>query len=456
MIGTILIIDDEADIRELLADIFEDEGYTVLKAAHSEQALAVLDQNKIDLIVLDIWLDNSDMDGMQILKHIKDQDQYKDLSILMISGHGNIEMAVNAMKIGAFDYIEKPFKVDHILLTVKRALEQKLLRDENNRLKTNNNSAHFMDGYDHYKSPAMVKIMKDMESACDSDARILISGAVGTGKIRYAKLLHEGSKRQGRDLTIINAHDFDIGTFEQIIKQNEKGSVVIKSVHLLDDKQQAFLLSVLNQDGMKARLISICDESIVKRVEEGFFSSALYDRLSVIRVHLPCLKDRMDDFDDLVKDCYNSIVRELGFASEVPFITQDYIQKLKQSDWPGNIRQLKLTIELKIYEYLNNKDQSGMHVTPDSLKQIGRIPTNIANDDQALNQSNFNEQAEVYTHLPLKQARDKFEYEYLSQIFDIYDGNIAKMASFIEMDRAALHRKLKLMAIVTDKKANHS
>ena len=446
MTETILIIDDEQDIRDLLADIFIDEGYAVLKAAHSEQALSLIKTNKVDLIVLDIWLDNSDMDGMQILKHLKTRDHFKTIPVLMISGHGNVEIAVNAMKVGAFDFIEKPFKIDHILLTVQRALEQKSLRDENSRLKETTDLVSLKH---QYKSPSMIALIKAIGEHSESDARVMIIGAHGTGKTRFARVIHDISKRANHALKFIDCQKFVLQGLDDEITHNPNGSIVLENVERLDNNSQSDLLNYLTRIQPGSRIISTAADDIAKRVQDKSFSSALYDRLAVLKYTLPALNNRLEDMDILISEFLETYRQDMGFDVRNDFLPSS---QLRNMNWNGNIKQLKSAVEWMVFCQNGNVD------TPTSYQlpfQKGAAEENIEyldikREDNTCLQEMFSS--------TLKEARDMFEYKYLGFVLEKFDGNIAKVAAYIDMDRTALHRKLKSMNLTfeTKIKAEHS
>jgi len=430
MTQSILIIDDEVDIRDILSDIFADEGYEVHKAAHSEQALSLINNNKIDMIVLDIWLDNSDMDGVQILKYLKSSD-HKNIPVLMISGHGNVEMAVNAMKMGAFDFIEKPFKIDHILLTASRALEQKSLKEENSRLKENDGEINAISH--DYKSPAMISLMKDIQDNAESDARVLIQGAVGSGKSYIAKIIHSTSKRSKDRVLTFQCYDLNWDSMIEAINENPNSTVLLEHIEGLSHDQQSQLLQIFSKNELQTRFIVTSSQAIKESIEQGDFSSGLYDRLSILNFTIPSLNDRIEDIEILAKNFAELFVKE--FHIQCPQFPSSFITSLKNYDWQGNIRQLKIMIEWSMMQYYLNPEQG--------LRFQSQVIQEKSDNIVALDKIN---EKEIYD-MPLKQARDHFEKDYLETLLNRFDGNIAKMAEYIDMERTALYRKLKTMEI---------
>lgn len=434
--NTILIIDDEEDIRELLGEIFEDEGYAVLRAAHSEQALSLLSSHNIDLIVLDIWLDNSDMDGMQILKHLKSHEGTKEIPVLMISGHGNVEMAVNAMKIGAFDFIEKPFKIDHILLTVQRTLEQKILKDENLRLRGAEEITRINN---QYRSPAMIAFMKSLSDHADSEARVLITGATGTGKTRMAKIIHGASKRGKKILRSVDASILTPERLENELINNAKGTLILEHVDRLNKQQQSEFLNILNTINISTRLICTASNDIESKVDHQHFSSALYDRIAVLHYEMPSLKERIEDIPLLIEELISGFRKTHGTTIRNDFMPVDYLSNLP---WPGNIKQLKSAVEWMAYCQMGlNHNEHSSYAIP--LKDY-QGPS-VVDYQQTTKENREKSDMESLFAMSLKEAREAFEFQYLSFMLEKFDGSIAKMANYVDMDRTALHRKLKSM-----------
>jgi two-component system nitrogen regulation response regulator NtrX len=431
MTKTVLIIDDEADIRDLLGDIFADEGYTTHKAAHSEQALSLIQSESIDLIILDIWLENSDMDGVEILRHLKKTD-HKDIPILMISGHGNVEMAVDTMKIGAFDFIEKPFKIDYILLTADRALEQKQLKAENNDLKSSTQPQEIEHAY---KSPAMVTLFKSIESNIESDARIMITGETGTGKSKIARMIFDTSLRSNDMIQTIHASILTEHNMDQYLS-NINATIILEQVEKLSSKTQSALLQKLSTPDT-ARIISTATLS-----DASDFSTALYDRLSVIHYHVPSLSQRVEDIPVLAQEFLKKIAIELSIAT--PSLSNDSIDILKKYNWVNNIHQLKIAIEWIVLQNLQNNTQRHhpIHILPSDMSLLLSSSSVVTMPSQPMATS-----IDTYLSMSLKDARELFEKEYLTKILENHQGNISKMAESIDMDRTALYRKLKTMNI---------
>lgn len=461
MTHKILIIDDEADIREVLADIFQDEGYTVFKAAHSEQAFSYVKKEKPDLIVLDIWLENSDMDGMEILKELN-KNKENSCPVLMISGHGNIEMAVKAMKLGAYDFIEKPFKIDHMLLTVERALEQNLLRRENAELK--NKTGQFSSSY-KTQSPVMLSLLKAAGEIAGTDSRIMVLGERGTGKSKLASYIHQNSQRSAMNLTAYLAYELSATDINDIFADEslQQGTVLIEQVQSLDKAAQVALLAILNKpaSGTKTpRLITTALSNIQNMVKDGSFSSALYNRLAVTQFTLPSLDQRLEDFPDFIESFSKTICNELNISP--PSFSSDAIIAIQNHNWVGNIRQLKAAIEWLIICH----SQMVMEDTlpPVTARDLGFIlkknNQNIANNNASPETDNEPVNAPAFEYgdwldMPLRDARDAFEKKYLGMLLQRFNGNISQMATHIDMERTALHRKLKSMELRYEDIAHH-
>jgi two-component system nitrogen regulation response regulator NtrX len=440
MTQTILVIDDEADIRDVLADIFEDEGYNVLKAAHSEQAFNIIKDTKPDLIVLDIWLENSDMDGIGILKDLKNNNSsYFNIPVLMISGHGNIEMAVKAMRIGAYDYIEKPFKIDHMLLTVERALEQQYLKAENSELKSKLNTAP--ETYNS-KAPMFQNLLKTIYEDRGSEARVVITGEPGTGKTRIANYIHSLSNRYTKTLYSYYAGDLKPDIIEKWFKDKsyDHSTVLIKHIDKLSNENQIVLLKFLsgNLTSQTPRLMVTSFLPLNKLAVDQGFSSALADRLSVTQYMMPSLSDRQDDMNDLVSMFITQIDNKT--PQKIPPLSSDAVHYLCQLSWPGNVSQLKSFLEFLSFQNLQNTQAKAAICKSDIINFFEQAAVSVATENTEM----FNNDL---LGLSLRDARDQFERVYLTKLLQQFRGNVSQMASHVDMERTALHRKLKSMDI---------
>jgi two-component system nitrogen regulation response regulator NtrX len=452
MTSKILVIDDEADIRDVLADIFADEGYSVLKAAHSEQAFHIIEKEEPDLIVLDIWLENSDLDGIGILKHLKkDKSNHNKIPVLMISGHGNIEMAVRAMKIGAYDFIEKQFKIDHILLTAQRALEQHHLIKENSSLK--HKVYRDTDDY-NTKSPALNALLKTVQDDSMSEARVLIKGEIGTGKSKLARYIHQISNRSDSPLFTIKGNEVTKETVEEWFIDNRFNdcTILIEQIEMLQKPFQTQLLKFLSEGNAKSipRFICTSSNALKSAIEKQEFSSALYDRLAILKYVLPNLKNRMEDFSGMIETFSCNICQPMNVV--IPTFSSDAVLYLQNQAWPGNITQLKCLVELTALNHALGETP----LKPIGAKEISHpfdalphSPENHLNLIHATNNvhGDNNSQITAWLDLPLRDARENFEILYLSHLLKRFRGNISQMAGHIDMERTALHRKLKSLDI---------
>ena len=448
MTDKILVIDDEADIRDVLADIFEDEGYKVLKAAHSEQAFHIIEKEKPNLIVLDIWLENSDLDGIGILKHLKkDNCTHRNIPVLMISGHGNIEMAVKAMKIGAHDFIEKPFKIDHILLTAQRALEQHHLRQENSDLKHK-----VYNDVDEYKTkaPALQALIKKIQEEATSDARVMVKGEIGTGKSKLARYIHQISTRNNDPLYVHTAQTVTEDNIHEWFTHSDyvDATILIEQIERLAKPMQFKLLKHLSEPSNTGvpRIICTTSNALQAAIERQEFSSALNDRIAILKYTIPSLSQRIEDFPDMIQAFAKNICQPMNVP--VPTFSSDAVLYLQDYDWVGNITQLKCLVELVALGHALGQNP----FTPITAREMSAPLNKQQLHGQPITSITPNDSAEVnaisqWLDLPLRDARENFEKLYLSQLLNKFRGNISQMANHIDMERTALHRKLKSMDI---------
>jgi two-component system nitrogen regulation response regulator NtrX len=438
---TILIIDDEADIRDLLCDIFMDEGYNVFKAAHSEQALSLINDHEIDLIILDIWLENSDLDGIEILKTLKKSKQKSHIPILMISGHGNVEMAVNAMKIGAYDFIEKPFQIDHILMNAKRALTQKRLVEENKRLRFQSGDSEKGHAFwNDFHSSSMQQLSQSISDLAQSDARVMITGDRGTGKTKIAKALVDISKRSTEPVLIMQSKDLSPDELNGALDEVSSGTLVLQSVDKMIDETQKHLMDLLSHNQCRFRIVALSSYDIDQAVQSGSFRSSLYDRLAVTRLEVPNLKQRGEDIGILINQILHDIC--LDFDIETIALDSQTIQTLCEHEWIGNIKHLKSALELIVYDLISQNKKTI------NVSDAASILKTTEDNAQEENIVYLNEcKQDIGYDMPIKQAREYFEKDYLTQMLNRFQGNISNMADYIEMDRTALYRKLKTLNI---------
>ena len=436
----ILIIDDEIDITESISAILSDEGFDCTKALNPNDAINFLKNSVFDLIILDVWLNDSNYDGIKLLKLIKKKNI--KAPIIIISGHGNIDMAVEAIKEGAYEFVEKPFKSERLTLSVSRALEVKLIRDENKELKEINFDKHQLIG----SSSNTLKIKEIISKIAHTSSRVLITGESGTGKDLVAKEIHNKSMFKDGPFVVINASLLEPNGIENeifgieengIIKHTglfekaNKGSLFIDEVGEMPMQTQIKILRVLTEQSftriggdkvvnIETRIIASSTKDLIAAIEENLFRKDLYHRLNVVELKLPRLVDRIEDMDELITYFSNNFSKANGLPKKniVDEIKERYIHY----QWPGNIRELKNTVERELI---------------------------IGDKHQILNNNNLNDdfdQKNVIS-MPIKNAREAFEKNYLLSQIKRFDGNISKTAAFIGMERSALHRKLKQLKI---------
>ena len=440
----ILIIDDEKDIRDSISGILNDEGYNSVTARNSQEALIKINDNTFDIIILDVWLNNSELDGIQLLKEIKKIDA--EIPVLIISGHGNIEIAVDAIKNGAYEFIEKPFSSERLLLTIKRSIETSLFKIENKSLKQKN--------IDDYKfigdSNTIIKVKQLIDKVAPTSSRVIIYGDSGTGKDLVAKEIHKNSKYSDGNFIIVNSalmepdgieeELFGLEENSRIIKQGffeqaNNGTLFIDEIGDMPIQTQSKILRVLTDSSfyrvgsnkpvnVNARLLCSSTENLEKLVENGNFRMDLFHRLNVVSITLPKLSDRTQDIDELIE--YFSKIYSTNANSNTSDL-RDYIKtNYMNYDWPGNVRELRNIVER--YCIIG-----------------GKITENKEQLDSGFNSKNV-------ISMPLKNARRIFEKNYLESQIQRFNGNISKTASFIGMERSALHRKLKQLGISIDSK----
>jgi two-component system nitrogen regulation response regulator NtrX len=452
MAADILVVDDEADIRELVAGILSDEGYAVRTAADSEAALASLRARKPSLLVLDIWMAGGGMDGLELLDLIKTLDP--ELPVIMISGHGNIETAVSAIKRGAYDFLEKPFKSDRLLLVVERALEQASLKRENRRLRMQSLSPDNFIGH----SPAAQQLRQLIAKVAPTNSRVMISGPPGAGKEMVARLIHAASPRAKGEFIAINAASMtpdrmDLELFGEegeggrprkigVFERAHGGAIYLDKIGDMPRETQGRILRVLidqrfrrvggDQDvQVDVRVMSSTSRDLREEIEEGRFREDLFHRLNVVPVRVPGLTERRDDIPELV-DYY---IERISEATGMPRrrLTEDAIATLQVHDWPGNVRQLRNNVERLLI--LAGGD-------PNEPITSEMLPAEVAAAGEVASIS-----SERILARPLRDAREVFEREYLNAQIVRFGGNISRTASFIGMERSALHRKLKSLGV---------
>ena len=449
----ILVVDDEPDIRELVAGLLEDEGHETRTASNSTDALKELDVRRPGLVFLDIWLQGSEMDGLAVLDAI--QKRHPGLPVVMISGHGNVETAVSAIKRGAYDYIEKPFKADRLLLVAQRALEARNLREEVSELKEKSADLSELVGI----SPAMNTLRGHIERVAPTNSRILITGPSGSGKEMGARASHRASHRSGGRIVGLNAAamtpdrlDVEVFGHEGVrgtppstgaLEEAHGGTIYLDEVSQMPAETQSKILRVLvaqeftrvggsNKVKIDVRGISSTAMNLREEIEEGRFRDDLYNRLAVVAVEVPSLADRREDIPLIVDAFMKQISRQTGVRAR--YVADDAAGILQTQDWHGNVRQLRNVIERVL---IQNRENTSETITADMLPSdaAGNLPQTASDDSVTL------------LSLPLREAREKFERDYLAAQINRFGGNISKTAEFVGMERSALHRKIKSLGI---------
>lgn len=455
----ILVVDDEADIRSLISGILEDEGYAVASAANSQKTFEHLETNIPDLVILDIWLQNSELDGVEILKVLR--KRYPDMPVIMISGHGTIETAVSSIKIGAYDFIEKPFKSDRLILMIRRALEAAELKKENTSLKeiAGQKGNVSLTG----KSQAIQGVRQMIERVAQTNSRVMITGEPGTGKETAARLIHKISGRQKRPIIIVNCATMHPDHIEEEIFGVEKGGEILHGLFeqanggtlLFDEisdmpmETQGKLVRILQEQtfnrvggnkqiSVDIRFLAASNRNLEDLIERGTFRKDLYYRLNVVPLHMPRLKDRIQDVPELVKIFAKEIESQSGLMPKT--FTPKLMSALQSYEWPGNIRQLRNAIEWMMI-------MSGPQT---SRICVEFLPQNLGYAQSQKSDVNTKTSIQMMPEImskPLREAREEFERHYLLSQIKKFDGNISKTAKFVGMERSALHRKLKLLQV---------
>jgi two-component system nitrogen regulation response regulator NtrX len=456
MPSDILIVDDEADIRELVAGILQDEGHGARTARDSDDALAAIVARRPNLVFLDIWLQGSRLDGLQLLDALK--AEHPELPIVMISGHGNIETAVSAIKRGAYDFIEKPFKADRLLLVAERALENSRLKREVRELKQHGPLAAMVVGH----SAAANQLRQTIEKVAPTNSRILIIGPSGCGKELAARTIHSLSARADGPFVVINAaaitpehmevelfgvegganggHARKIGALEEA----HGGTLFIDEIADMPRETQNKILRVLVDQTFQrvggstkvtvdVRIVSSTGRNIEADIAAGRFREDLYHRLSVVPIRVPGLAERREDIPELVDYFMTQISHTTGLPMRT--VGADALAVLQSHDWPGNVRQLRNNVERLMI--LAGGD-------PSAVITATMLPQDVSSMIPNMPSANGGEHLMT---LALREAREVFEREYLLAQISRFDGNISRTAEFVGMERSALHRKLKALGI---------
>lgn len=454
--SNILIVDDEKDIRELIGDILKDEGYTIRLAANSDDCMSEINVEAPSLMILDIWLKDSRMDGIDILKTVKRDNP--DIPIVIISGHGNIEIAVAAIKQGAYDFIEKPFNIDQLMVVVSRAMETSRLRRENADLRRRDVSSSEMIG----SSPSFRTLKSQLEKVTKSNGRVMLAGPAGAGKEMAARFIHANSNRASAPFISVSSATIDADRMEEVLfgretadrgvekgllEQGHGGVVYFDEVAEMPLGTQSKILRVLTDQQftrvggadkvrVDLRVISSTSRDLRAEIGAGRFRQELYDRLNVVPIAVPSLAERREDIPELTTTFVEMFHRTQGLPLRK--LTEEAEAMLQTMQWPGNIRQLRNVIERVLIlgdgtGPIEARELPGQEAPADTG---GRMVLGGA-----------------MATLPLREAREVFEREYLLTQINRFGGNISRTAGFVGMERSALHRKLKSLGVVTTSKS---
>jgi two-component system, NtrC family, nitrogen regulation response regulator NtrX len=447
----ILVVDDEQDIRELVAGVLSDEGYASRTAGDSTSALAMIDERRPSLVLLDVWLHGSAMDGLELLDAIKQREP--QLPVIIFSGHGNIDTAVSAVSRGAVDFIEKPFEAERLLHLVSRATETERLRRENERLREGHALAEEFTG----NSSAINQVRAMLKRVANTGSRVLITGPAGSGKEVAARLLHTWSPRADKAFVTVNSARITPERFEQelfgeeadgrlvrpgLLELADGGTLYLDEVADMPVSTQARILRVLTEQsfvrsggsrqlGVDVRVVSSSARDLEKEIAEKRFREDLFYRLNVVPVAVPSLAERRDDIPPLADHFFTRYAREQGLAA--PEVSSEAVAALQAYDWPGNVRQLRNVVERTVI--LAPRDR------------MARIEPDMLPDEITGGSRDSGGGISTLMGVPLREARETFEREYLRIQIRRFSGNISKTAGFIGMERSALHRKLKLLGM---------
>ena len=436
----VLIIDDEIDISESISAILQDEGLKCTTVSNSIDAIDSISKVIYELIILDVWLNEEDYDGIKLLKLIK--KDYPKIPVIIISGHGNIDMAVEAIKEGAYEFVEKPFKSERLILSVSRALEVKLMKEENKELKEINFNKDVFIG----SSIGAVKIREIVKKIAPTTSRVLITGDSGTGKDLIAKEIHNNSLFKEGPFIVVNASLLEPEGIENelfgtendglikhtgLFEKANKGTLFIDEVGEMPIQTQIKILRILTDQSftriggekevkIETRIIASSTKNLLLAIENNTFRKDLYHRLNVVELNLPKLADRVEDIDELILYFISKLSKKT--KTEINEVLINIKNKFLHYDWPGNIRELKNVVERELI--------------------IGEKEGFSDNDELY---DDFDEKNVI--SMPLKNAREAFERNYLLSQIKRFNGNISKTATFIGMERSALHRKLKQLKI---------
>jgi two-component system nitrogen regulation response regulator NtrX len=448
----ILIVDDEKDIRDLVAGVLSDEGYECRTAGDSRSALNAIDERRPSLVLLDVWLHGSPMDGLEVLDAIKQREP--ELPVIIFSGHGNIDTAVSAISRGAMDFIEKPFEAERLLLLVARATETEQLRRQNAQLKEETPRWDEFTG----SSSAINQVRATLKRIANTGSRLLISGPAGAGKEVAARLLHQWSPRAADPFVVVNSARITPERFEQelfgeeadgklvragLLEAADGGTLYLDEVADMPLSTQARILRVLTDQAfvrvggnrqirVDGRVVSSTSRDLEAEIVEKRFREDLFYRLNVVPVRIPSLSERREDIPSLAEHFFARYATDQGLSP--PEVSAEAMAALQAYEWPGNVRQLRNVIERTVI------------LTP--RDRVGRIETDMLPAELGSTKLTGDSGLSSLMGVPLREARENFEREYLKVQIRRFSGNISRTANFIGMERSALHRKLKLLGMV--------
>ena len=455
--GYILVVDDEKDIRQLIGQILSDEGFKVCQSCNSESAMNEINNKAPDLIILDIWLKDSHMDGIEMLKTVRSND--RNIPVVIISGHGNIEIAVAAVKQGAYDFLEKPFNSDQLLVVVKRALETSRLRREIAELRRSEIIESDMVG----DSGSFKTLKSQLDKVTRSNGRVMLTGPAGSGKEIAARYIHSNSHRSGEPFVSVSCASIEPNKMEEVLfgveaegslkpgllEKASGGILFFDEVADMPLGTQSKILRVLVEQSFSRvggtdlvrvdlRVISSTSKNLAARISLGEFREELYHRLNVVPIKVPSLENRREDIPTLIKHFIDKLRQNEGLPNRV--FSDNALTKMQTMSWPGNIRQLRNAVEQVLI--------LGPEKSPVEASELpeSRQGDRIKKVNNVLEENLIN--------LSLRDAREVFEREYLMSQINRFGGNISKTAIFVGMERSALHRKMKTLSIVSENKSS--
>lgn len=459
MANDILIVDDEADIRMLIAGILEDEGYDTRSAANAREALDEIRRRMPSLVVLDIWLQKSHLDGIGILDEVR--RDHPDLPVIMISGHGTIETAVAAIKKGAYDFIEKPFKADRLLFMIERAVESAKLRREVRELRRRAGSATDLIGL----STGLNAVRSAIEKVAPTGSRVLITGPAGAGKEVVARRIHERSRRADGPFVVLNCATLTPDRLESELFGTEpggreartvgtlelahKGTLLLDEVADMPIETQGKILRVLQEQAFRriggetevevdVRVVAATNRDLQLEMGAGRFREDLFYRLNVVPIRVPPLRERREDVPILARHFVRQTAENGGMV--VRTLGEDSVAALQAYDWPGNVRQLRNVIDWVLIMAAGD---------PREPIRADQLPPEIGSTTPAT--LKWDKGSEIMG-MALREARETFEREYLISQVNRFGGNISRTATFIGMERSALHRKMKSLGVFQGEK----